>query len=208
MKTLMEDQHRTHSLVEQAQAGDRAAFEQLVAKFQGPLEAAVRGAIDPGLRATVDVDGILQETFLRAFKCVDRFAWRGEGSFSAWLRGIARNIVLDTLRKRRPAHGLTLAETMAVEDVSPSRAARRGERFDRLEEALGGLRPDHRQVLVLSRLKGLSIAEIAARMERSPDAVKKLLARALGALRKSFGDTESLHLPQRRMQTEGDTDGE
>ena len=78
--------------------------------------------------------------------------------------------------------------------MSPSRSLRRRERLDRLQAALDALSPDHRQVIVLARLKGLRMTEIAERMERSPNAVALLLARALAKLRESFGDTESLPL--------------
>jgi DNA-directed RNA polymerase specialized sigma24 family protein len=50
--------------------------------------------------------------------------------------------------------------------------------------------------------------EIAERMGRSVDAVKHLLARALDALRERFGDTESYHLVDRRLDTGGRNDGE
>ena len=62
----------------------------------------------------------------------------------------------------------------AASTVSPSRALRRHERLDRLQEALDSLSPDHRQVIVLARLKGLRIKEIAERMDRSPNAVALL----------------------------------
>ena len=66
-----------------------------------------------------------------------------------------------------------------------------------MEKALESLSDDHRQVVTLARLEGLKVKEIAKRMDRSPDAVKKLLARALMHLKESFGDTESFHLPDR-----------
>ena len=56
------------------------------------------------------------------------------------------------------------------------------------------LSEEHRTVLTLSRIDGLSIAEIAARMQRSESAVKNLLLRAMRQLKRCFGDTESLSL--------------
>ncbi len=83
---------------------------------------------------------------------------------------------------------------------SPSKHLRRNERFDRLEKALRGLSADHRQVLILARVEGLRVKEIARIMKRSPNAVKKLLGRAMIELKRSFGDTESLGLPNRRLE--------
>ncbi|HAK96178.1 MAG TPA: hypothetical protein DCM87_14590, partial [Planctomycetes bacterium] len=83
--------------------------------------------------------------------------------------------------------------------ASPSRAARREERFDRLEGALARLPEEHRQVIRLARIEGLPIAEIAVRMNRSAAAVSMLLSRALKRLREGFGDTESMSLPDRML---------
>lgn len=199
MQALMEDQADIAQLVGRAKAGDRCAFDELVEATRGRLAAVLRSTLSQDLHRVVEIDEVIQETFVRAFESIEGFQWRGEGSFSAWLRGIARNIVMDAIRKKRPDHGLQVVERAPAGDVSPSRAARRDERFDRLELAMEKLSPPHREVLVLSRIKGLPIREIAQRMERSPDAVKQLLSRALKALRSSFGDTESLHLPDRRL---------
>ncbi len=65
------------------------------------------------------------------------------------------------------------------------------------------LTPDQRNALMLARIDGLRAKEIAGRMNRSEEAVRQLLMRALRQLRTSIGDTESLHLPDRRLLEEG-----
>jgi RNA polymerase sigma-70 factor (ECF subfamily) len=90
--------------------------------------------------------------------------------------------------------------------ISAGRALRREERFERLEKALRGLSPDHREVIVLARIEGLQMKEIAERLGRSNSAVKNLLLRALKELKSSFGDTESFHLPDRSLKGKGGTD--
>ena len=70
------------------------------------------------------------------------------------------------------------------------------------QEALDALPPDHREVLVLSRLEGLAAEEIARRMGRTPNAVYHLIVRALALLRERFGATESLLLPDRPLRRE------
>jgi RNA polymerase sigma factor (sigma-70 family) len=86
---------------------------------------------------------------------------------------------------------------------------RREERWERLEKSLAALSPDHREVIRLARIEGLEVREIAARMGRTPSAVKNLLLRALKELKRSFGDTESLRLPGgRSLEAEkGGADG-
>ena len=79
----------------------------------------------------------------------------------------------------------------------------------RIEHGLENLTPDYRRVILLARVDGLTTREIAERMERTPNAVKHLLGRALRRLRSEFGDTESLHLPRnRRLQHRSDDGGE
>jgi len=58
---------------------------------------------------------------------------------------------------------------------------------------------------MLVRIEGLQIKEAAERMNRTPKAVAHLLARALKQLKERFGDTESLHLPPRRLRKEAPT---
>jgi RNA polymerase sigma factor (sigma-70 family) len=85
---------------------------------------------------------------------------------------------------------------------------RREERFERLEKSLQSLSPDHREVILLARIEGLQIAAIAERLGRSKSAVKSLLLRALKELKRSFGDTESFHLPDRSLRRDGVRDDE
>ena len=85
---------------------------------------------------------------------------------------------------------------------------RRRERFERLETALSKLKPEYRDALRMSRLAGLPIKEIAKRMNKTEDSVSHLLARGTMELKKLFGETESLHLPDRALRVEGDDDGD
>ena len=85
---------------------------------------------------------------------------------------------------------------------------RRQERFDRLEAAVKQLAPEYRQVILLCRIEGLTSAEAAERLNRSPAAVRQLLLRALRELKQTFGDTESFNLPDRRLLGPEATDGE
>ena len=106
----------------------------------------------------------------------------------------AQNVIFRASRKTRPGR-LRLEHDIEADYVSPSRGLRREERLGRLQQALDRLSSDHRQVIMLARIRRLQVREIAGRMKRSENAVKKLLARALDELRKEFGDTESLNLP-------------
>ena len=72
-------------LVARAKTGDRSAFDELVGLNRARLESWIRSRIGGRLRHKVDVDDLTQETQLRALESVNRFSWRGDGSFGGWL---------------------------------------------------------------------------------------------------------------------------
>src|SRR5262249_14140176 len=91
---------------------------------------------------------------------------------------------------------MELEESFAVLDggllarqSSPSHQAARREQAVLLAAALGRLPADCRETIILRHLEGLSFAEVAGRMGRSVDSVKKLWARALARLRDALGET-------------------
>jgi RNA polymerase sigma-70 factor (ECF subfamily) len=203
MVKLMENNLNSRSLFEAARDGDRDTFEQLIARDRARLRALVVSRLGVRLALDVDPDDVYQETILRALKDVTRLEWRGEGSFLRWLGGIVENVILELARERAREKCVSLEADLAGRDVSPSRAARREDRLERLERSLESLSPDHRQVILLVRIRGLSFEEAGSLMGRSSGAVKKLLNRALDELKDLFGDTEHLGLPDRGLDVEG-----
>lgn len=198
MDALMDEQERTDILVDHAKAGDREAFDRLLGRFQDRLRSTVESWSRFQLGARIEVDDLLQESFVRAFRSLERFEWQGEDSFFRWLCGIAKRALAQAIQDQRTGQGTDRPGSAAGSGATQTKISRRVERFERLEEALQSLTPEYREVLLLSRVEGLKTKEIAARMNRSPNAVKHLIARALRELRNRFGDTESLHLPRDR----------
>ena len=184
----------TQSLVAKAKAGDRQAFDELVDRYRLRLCGRIEARMGAEVRSRSEAGDILQETIVCALQSIERFRCQGEDSFYAWLGSIAEHIISNIARKKSWKH-LQLKHDIAAGTVSPSRILRRRERFDRLGEALDSLKPDLREALVLARVKGLKVTEIAERMHRSLNAVYKLLTRALLQLKENSGDTESFHLP-------------
>ena len=126
---------------------------------------------------------------------------------SRWLAGIANHVVHEQAKRQKLRRAAPLDVDIAEDSLSQSKAQRREERFDRLEEAVKALSPDHRRVILLARVERLPLHEVAQRMGRTRGATRQLLWRALQELRKVFGETESLHLPPRSLKPEGDADG-
>jgi RNA polymerase sigma-70 factor (ECF subfamily) len=139
-----------------------------------------------------DAEDITAEVFTAAFVELSRF--RGQCSPYLWLLGIARRKIVDSLRRRsaRPetlaselAQGgmdpASLPEVAAVAD-GPETVLERAEERRVLHDLVEQLNEDQREALLLQYVEGLSIAEIATVMGRSPAAANSLLQRARAAL--------------------------
>ena len=92
--TLMQHTEPVKALIEKAKEGDREAFAVLVTGYEGRLRPWVQSRISFYLGPKLDVDEIIQETFVRAFEALGRFTWRPdhEDPFYVWLCGIAKLI--------------------------------------------------------------------------------------------------------------------
>lgn len=203
MKEIMDPKAPGYELVRKAQEGDRKAFAALLEHHRERLERTVQRELGQHLGREAALEDVLQETGLRALNSIKAFRYFNDESFPRWLLGIANHVVLELAAREERSRKLYLKPNVASGEVSPSRLVRREERFDRLVEALNALNEDHRKVIVLARIEGLRIQEIAKRMDRSENAVLLLLSRALKKLKDAFGDTESLHLPWRSLEERG-----
>ena len=211
------DPPSTSDLVNRAQGGDREAFDKLAERYRSRLQSFAKLRIKRDLLERVEIDDVLQEIYLRAFQSLEQFEWRTDGCFYRWLAGIGRHVIQNLTRyhiqteKRNPGREvpwrqdcpggdvLDLGNLLQAKGTSPSNAMRRNERFEHLAKSLGQLSEDHREVLILARVEGLSTNEIAQRMGRSPAAVSMLVLRALRELKAIFGSTDSFHLPSRSL---------
>jgi RNA polymerase sigma-70 factor (ECF subfamily) len=192
-------------LLREAQTGSRRAFGEIAEMYRGELLRYAASRTGPQLRGRLEPEDVVQDALRVAFEGLERFEWRGPQSLGCWLRGIVEHRIRNASRGREARLARISLESLlepAASGPSPSRVVRREERFERLQRALQGLSPDHRQVIELARLRGLKIREIADRMGRSEAAVKKLLSRALEDLRERFGDTVSSGLPARALEPE------
>ncbi|HLY15582.1 MAG TPA: sigma-70 family RNA polymerase sigma factor [Bryobacteraceae bacterium] len=180
--------------VEKVKSGDYDAFSALFGKYRRRLAVFLRYTAGPELLATFEIDDLLQETFLRAFRDVARFTYESPGSFWNWLASIAGHVVLDAARfqgrqKRHAAEILRFrSETNPlgpdpVDCKTPSLLLSEKEAVAALFERLDALPEDYRQVILLAKVEGLSTAEIAARLGKSRENAALLLHRALKRFR-------------------------
>jgi RNA polymerase sigma-70 factor (ECF subfamily) len=134
-------------------------------------------------------EDLTQDFFTRIIRKIDRFEWRGEGSFEAWCYQFARNIFMDHLKKQKK-HSTVPIESVefalgdeSVEDL------KRSDDIKELLSALNKLENNHRELLELKYLQELSIEEICAVVDKSESAVKVGLMRARKKL-KEIMETE------------------
>ena len=184
---LIRPQTGEEMLIQAARRGDLEAFNSLVLMHQERVyNLAYRILGDEA--ATADAT---QEAFILAYRHIDRFK---QGSFFAWLYRITTNVCYDALRyqKRRPALSFTQLSgdddderelDLPANEDGPETVFQRHELANLLQQHINTLPIDHRTVLVLSDVQGLSDKEIAGIMRTHVGTVKSRLHRALGRLR-------------------------
>jgi RNA polymerase sigma-70 factor, ECF subfamily len=160
-------------LVVRAQQGDSAAISDLYERYSPVVYRFLRRRIDGSDQV---VEDLTADVFVKVFQKLDRYVERGL-PFTAWLYRIAHNCLVDYLRTL-PRQSATSLD--AVAEMPESQAGREfGRVLDRamLEPALAKLTDEQREAIELRFFEGLPVADAAARMGRSEEAVKKLQAR-------------------------------
>ena len=153
-------------LVRAAQKGDPAAFRTLVERYQRRVYQLAVGM----LKDSDEAMDVAQETFVRVHKYLPSF--KGDSSFFTWTYRIAMNLCLDAQRKKGRVERVDLAEGDEAEIeaamdppsnalAGPQRAALNSELKGKMEEALASLSENHRSILLLRELEGLSYEELA-----------------------------------------------
>ncbi len=162
-------------LVEAVKSGDHGAFETLVRQYQKPIYNVVyRMLHDP--EETRDVT---QTVFLRAYEKMDQYD--PERKFFSWLCRIAVNEAINNQSRRKNDVGLTERDEPKAGD--PGEDVQRDELQRGLEAALMKLDNDHRGVVVLKHIVGMSYQDISATLEVSEKTVKARLYSARQKLR-------------------------
>lgn len=172
-------------LVRRAQGGDLKAFESLVQMHEMKIyNLALRMTGNPE-----DAQDLAQEAFLTAFRRLGEF--RMESRFSTWMYRLASNLCIDFLRreKRRKTISYPLEDWEGqAPDIpdhrhDPHAELERAEQRRMLEAGLCKLSPEHRQILILREISGLTYDEIGAILGLESGTVKSRIARARLRLR-------------------------
>lgn len=183
-------------LIQQAANGDKDAFARLLERYEKQVyHQALRM-----LGNAEDAADMTQEAFFKAWQGLPGF--QGESSLSTWLYRLTNNVCIDFLRREKKRRGeLSLdaddsaALPLADPTPSPQLSLERKELRQTIEAGLAQLSDEHRQVLVLREISGLSYDEIAELLELSPGTVKSRIARARLSLAKFLRKTGNFSEP-------------
>ena len=184
------------ALVRAAQAGDQAAFEELVRLYD---HAVLKLAFNL-MRSEEDARDVYQEAFLKAYRSLGNF--RFECSFYTWIYRIVTNICLDQLRKKavrkedkpvlqdksgEPSHDDFFAQVADDRPAGdPERDLMRRELGYKIQTALKRLTPRERMVFELKHYQGLKLRTIGDMLQTTEQTAKNCLFRATQKLRESL----------------------
>ena len=179
----MTEQER--QLIQQAAAGDSAAFEQLVTRYE-KLVYSVAFRMTNNREDALDLS---QETFVKVWKSLAFFKF--ESAFSTWIYRIAGNVCLDFLRRQKRVRSLTVSDEEVQLDLpddsqDPARMVIEQAEQQAVSNALASLEPEYRAALTLRAVAGLSYQEIAEALDIQPGTVKSRINRGRERLRKKL----------------------
>jgi RNA polymerase sigma-70 factor (ECF subfamily) len=170
--------------------GDRRAFAELVEMYKDKIYHLGYRMLNQRQEA----EDIVQETFLRVYKNLDRYDENQK--FSTWIYRIATNLCIDRLRKRKPSYSIDAELTenegtdwhalLASDDASPETELILSETQQHIREAIQSLPDKYKSVVVLRYLHDLSLQEISDILEMPVTTVKTRVHRGREFLRKKL----------------------
>jgi RNA polymerase sigma-70 factor (ECF subfamily) len=182
------------------------AFEVMVSRYQDRLVGVLYHIVGN----LEEAEDLSQDVFLRIYKA--RKGYRPKAKFSTWLFTIANNLAMNHARSkgRKPSIALAgsagdgsqadspLPQSLPSREATASAQMRKVELSEVVRDALGVLNEDQKMAVLLNKFEEMSYTEIGAVMNRSPAAVKSLLARARNELRERLEPYLALDAPRGR----------
>jgi RNA polymerase sigma-70 factor (ECF subfamily) len=185
------------TLLDAARNGDADALGILFEQFRPFLLQIANEELNPRLRQKASGSDLVQKTLLEAGQSIERFDGSSREAVSAWLRQILINNISSHRRtfltkKRDVQREVAFSgdgscamklEELAASEVNDSDSIHSRETQSIVADAFACLSESHQQIIRYRSERNLSFAEIAKWMDRTPDAARKLWARAVEALK-------------------------
>jgi RNA polymerase sigma-70 factor (ECF subfamily) len=177
-----------------AQKGREPAFRELIRRYERPVFSLIYRMV----RDSTAAEDLAQDAFIKVLNHIDKY--RPEFKFSSWLFKIANNIAIDHLRRRQldtisidgSPNAMTASELEATSfDIADSSENALDELASKelgnaIEQAIGKLRPEYRNCIMLRHVEGRSYEEIAATLDLPLGTVKTYIHRARHQLREAL----------------------
>ena len=177
----------------QVRDGDAQAFEELMLRYQNRVMSLLAHLVGGRDQA----EDLTQEVFLRVYRARKRYV--PGAKFSTWLFTIAGNVASNALRTKSRRKEVHLAPrvndsapqsleavALAASGLMPTRQLDKAELCAAVQQAVGSLSERQRMAVLLAKFEHMNYADIGVVMDMSPQAVKSLLSRARGNLRKAL----------------------
>jgi RNA polymerase sigma-70 factor (ECF subfamily) len=184
-----------------ARAGSADALGQVLELCRRYLLQVAGAELDPLLQAKAGASDLVQETFLEAQRIFERFQGDSSSELRAWLRAILLNKVATHTRRYRATASRQVGQEVGFNPDSDRQAELGGtistpssllvqkERALALTAAVQRLPEHYRQVILWRQVDNLAFEEMAARLGRSVEAVRKLWWRAIQQLQQELGES-------------------
>lgn len=194
-------------LIARCRAHERAAHDELYHRFRRQVAANLYRVLGD----RTDLDDLVQEVFVIAFRGLERF--RGDARLSTWLYRICVNVALGRIRTRKrkpPAIGVADLDAAAIDPSmierpeTPERSLERRQDQARVYAALETLAPKKRIVLYLHEIEGLDLKEIAYLVDSNPVTVRTRLFYARREFYRAIAGDEALDPNDKAAASEGD----
>jgi RNA polymerase sigma-70 factor (ECF subfamily) len=171
-------------LLARAQGGDDTALNDLLARYLPRLRKWASGRLPGTARGLLDTEDVVQETVVKALRRLDTMEIRGDGALQAYLRQALANRFTDLYRHHRRAPDVGLAGSdLPAPDPSPLEQTIGSEAAERYEAALGRLKADDREAVILRVEMDCDYDEIArALTKQSAASARMAVSRALSGL--------------------------
>ncbi len=185
-------------LVERVRTGDQRAFKQLVERYQRKVYAVAYGM----LKDKEDAKDVTQEAFVKVYKYLDHF--KGDASFYTWLYRITSNICIDVMRRKNAAKAGGHAEfdeavRMDTSEANlgalgsklgtnPQKSMLRKELAAKITAAFQQIPEEHRAILLLREVEGMSYDELATTLNIKKGTVMSRLFHARLKMQKVLND--------------------
>ena len=195
--------NKTQHLIVLAKDGDESALEQLCRVYSERVRWIVRLRMGGELRSKLESMDLAQDVFISALRNLGNFTYKNEGDFLRWLAKIAENRLRDNLdrlhankrdirkevrlKSYEPTTGDSFVAALGpIDTTTPSVIMSKREDLAKLARAIDALTSEYKEVIVLTKIEGLSYKEIAESLGKSSDAVRMLVSRAMAALSGAF----------------------